>query len=86
MSDDFAWPEPRKRLGPEQQGHVTTELRKGYDAGASIHVLAEESGRSYGYVHRHLADSGVVFRSRGGRGGTTRSSRRPRGSGPLPAS
>lgn len=80
MSDDFTWPEPRKRLKPEQQERVTSELRKKYDAGASIRALAEESGRSYGYVHRRLYESGVSFRSRGGnRWG---SSRRPQNSRP----
>ncbi|WP_414169171.1 helix-turn-helix domain-containing protein [Streptoverticillium reticulum] len=78
---DFSWPAPRKRLKAEQQDRVTAELRKKYDAGASIRALAEESGRSYGYVHRRLAESGVTFRSRGG---NLRSSRRPRGSGLRP--
>ncbi|MFD3714915.1 helix-turn-helix domain-containing protein [Streptomyces sp. NPDC058677] len=79
MSDDFAWPEPRRRLQPEQQDRVTSELRKKYDAGASIRALSEESGRSYGYVHQRLYESGVTFRPRGGNRHT---SRRPRGSGP----
>jgi hypothetical protein len=34
--------------------------------GATIRALAEETGRSYGGVHRLLVDAGVVFRSRGG--------------------
>ncbi|MFI5859349.1 helix-turn-helix domain-containing protein [Streptomyces parvulus] len=77
---DFQWPEPRKRLKGARQDAVTTELRKRYEAGASIRALAEESGRSYGYVHARLYVSGVSFRSRGGN--RWRSSRRPRGSSP----
>lgn len=45
-------------------------LKKKYDSGASIRALAEETGRSYGFVHRVLSESGVVLR---GRGGDTRS-------------
>mgnify|MGYP001436628772 CR=1 FL=1 len=37
-----------------------------YDSGASIRALAQETGRSYGGVHRLLTDAGVTFRSRGG--------------------
>ncbi|CAM5709506.1 hypothetical protein SFUMM280S_08101 [Streptomyces fumanus] len=48
-------------------------LKKKYDAGASIRALAEETGRSYGFVHRMLSESGVTLR---GRGGATRA-RRP---------
>ncbi|MFL0026045.1 helix-turn-helix domain-containing protein [Streptomyces sp. NBUL23] len=45
---------------------IDAELRKRYDSGASIRVLTEESGRSYGYVHRRLVVTGVTFRQRGG--------------------
>lgn len=65
MSDTFVWPEPRKRLGPQHQERIATELRKRYDDGSSIRALAEESGRSYGFVHRSLTASGVMFRPRG---------------------
>lgn len=42
------------------------ELKTGYEEGASIRTLAEQSGRSYGYVHRALVESGVTLRGRGG--------------------
>ncbi|SLC01037.1 transcriptional regulator [Mycobacteroides abscessus subsp. abscessus] len=42
------------------------ELNVGYEKGASIRTLAAETGRSYGYVHRALVESGVVLRGRGG--------------------
>lgn len=38
------------------------ELKAGYEKGASIRTLAAETGRSYGYVHRALVESGVVLR------------------------
>ncbi|MFD4335865.1 helix-turn-helix domain-containing protein [Streptomyces anulatus] len=58
---------PARRLlpGPERD-KVAAELKARYDAGASIRALAEDTGRSYGGVHRLLADAGVTFRSRGG--------------------
>ena len=34
--------------------------------GSSIRELAAETGRSYGFVHRILAESGVALRGRGG--------------------
>ncbi|MBK3589504.1 hypothetical protein JHN49_39970, partial [Streptomyces sp. MBT57] len=42
------------------------DLKKKYDSGASIRALAEETGRSYGFVHRMLSESGVTLRGRGG--------------------
>lgn len=43
-----------------------TELKKKYDKGASIRALAESTGRSYGFIHRVLSETGVTLRSRGG--------------------
>ncbi|MFD8496023.1 helix-turn-helix domain-containing protein [Amycolatopsis sp. NPDC059657] len=48
-------------------------LKKRYAKGSSIRCLADETGRSYGFVHRILAENGVQFR---GRGGDTRSMKR----------
>lgn len=45
---------------------LASDLRKRYSAGESIRALASSTGRSYGFVHRILAESGVVLRSRGG--------------------
>jgi predicted transcriptional regulator len=42
------------------------ELTKKYEKGASIRALAESTGRSYGFIHRVLSESGVTLRSRGG--------------------
>ncbi|MEV7465311.1 helix-turn-helix domain-containing protein [Streptomyces kronopolitis] len=58
---------PARRLLPgAERDRVAAGLKKKYEAGASIRALAEETGRSYGGVHRLLADAGVTFRSRGG--------------------
>lgn len=45
---------------------LAVDLRKKYDSGKSIRTLAEESGRSYGFIHRILSESGVTLRGRGG--------------------
>ncbi len=41
-------------------------LRRKYEDGASIRALAGDSGRSYGFVHRILSESGTPLRGRGG--------------------
>ncbi|MFB9365688.1 helix-turn-helix domain-containing protein [Kitasatospora albolonga] len=45
---------------------LAADLKKQYDSGASIRALAESTGRSYGFVHRMLSESGVNLRGRGG--------------------
>ena len=45
---------------------LSSDLKKKYDQGRSIRSLAEETGRSYGFVHRMLTESGVTLRGRGG--------------------
>ncbi|HWR48928.1 MAG TPA: helix-turn-helix domain-containing protein [Pseudonocardiaceae bacterium] len=45
---------------------LAQDLAKKYDKGTSIRDLAESIGRSYGFVHRVLSESGVTLRSRGG--------------------
>lgn len=49
-------------------GRVTlgATLAKKYEKGASIRTLAEQTGRSYGFVHRLLTEAGVALRGRGG--------------------
>ena len=60
----------RSRLG--------TVLGKRYDSGESIRSLAASTGRSYGFVHRLLRETGVELRRRGG---ATRSHAAPPGTG-----
>jgi hypothetical protein len=55
-----------QRITGEDRDKLSDELRGKYLAGASIRALASETGRSYGFVHRLLVDSGVELRSRGG--------------------
>ncbi len=38
-----------------------------YAEGATVRTIAAELGRSYGFVHRLLQESGVELRSRGAR-------------------
>lgn len=45
---------------------MATDLKKRYDAGESIRSLATASGRSYGFIHRILTETGVALRGRGG--------------------
>jgi predicted transcriptional regulator len=45
---------------------LRADLKKKYEKGASIRGLAESIGRSYGFVHRVLDESGVTLRGRGG--------------------
>ncbi|KUJ40925.1 transcriptional regulator [Streptomyces rimosus subsp. rimosus] len=49
-----------------QVAELAADLKEKYDSGASIRALAEETGRSYGFVHRVLSESGVTLRGRGG--------------------
>jgi hypothetical protein len=45
---------------------LSADLKRKYTSGASIRSLAAETGRSYGFVHRMLSESGVALRGRGG--------------------
>jgi helix-turn-helix protein len=45
---------------------LASDLKKKYDAGESIRSLAAATGRSYGFVHRILSETGVTLRGRGG--------------------
>lgn len=54
------------RVTGEVRETLGRELREKYEAGASIRELAEQTGRSYGFVHRLLGESGANYRGRGG--------------------
>ncbi len=45
---------------------MAKDLKARYEKGESIRLLAESSGRSYGFVHRILNESGATLRGRGG--------------------
>ncbi|MDT7788158.1 MAG: hypothetical protein QOF58_6577 [Pseudonocardiales bacterium] len=55
-----------KRILGAARRAVGEDLRAKYEKGASIRALAEDIGRSYGFVHRVLGETGVALRSRGG--------------------
>jgi predicted transcriptional regulator len=61
------------RITGPQRDKLATDLRKKYEKGASIRALAEQTGRSYGFVHRVLSETGVTLR---GRGGATRTKKK----------
>jgi hypothetical protein len=54
------------RVTGEDRNKLATDLRKRYDAGESIRSLATATGRSYGFIHRILTETGVALRGRGG--------------------
>jgi predicted transcriptional regulator len=60
------------RVTGVDRSKLATVLSKRYDNGESIRSLAASTGRSYGFVHRILTETGVTLR---GRGGATRSSK-----------
>ncbi len=55
----------RRIVGAERQT-LAKDLVKRYTGGESIRALASDTGRSNGFVHRVLTDSGVQLRQRGG--------------------
>ena len=55
-----------RRVQGGERDKLANDLKKKYVAGASIRELAEAIGRSYGFVHRLLTESGVTLRGRGG--------------------
>ena len=62
------------RITGADRTKLATDLKKAYDKGKSIRELADTHGRSYGFVHRVLSESGVTLR---GRGGATRTKAAP---------
>ena len=51
--------------GPDRS-KLATNLAGRYEAGESIRSLASSTGRSYGFIHRILTETGVALRGRGG--------------------
>lgn len=45
---------------------LASSVKERYESGDSIRALADETGRSYGFIHSLLADADVPFRARGG--------------------
>ncbi|MCZ0984207.1 helix-turn-helix domain-containing protein [Streptomyces sp. x-45] len=45
---------------------LAADFKKKYDAGASVRAIAEEQGKSYGFVHTLLGEALTTMRGRGG--------------------
>ena len=54
-----------ERITGTDRDVLARELAKKYTAGASIRALAEEYGRSFGFIHKILTEHEVTLRSRG---------------------
>ena len=63
------------RITGKGREDLASSLVSRYERGESIRSMAEDIGRSYGFVHGVLKESGVTMRSRGGatRGAAARS-------------
>ncbi|CAN5574959.1 helix-turn-helix domain-containing protein [soil metagenome] len=55
-----------RRLTGTERDKLGSDLKKKYEGGKSIRELAESTGRSYGFVHLILSESGAKMRGRGG--------------------
>ena len=54
------------RITGGERSKLAADLKRQYASGRSIRELAAETGRSYGFVHRILSESGTTLRGRGG--------------------
>lgn len=54
------------RVTGDDRSQLATDLKSRYDSGESIRSLAAATGRSYGFIHRLLTETGVQLRGRGG--------------------
>ena len=61
------------RISGAQRTTLASQYAERYTGGESIRTIAEEAGRSYGFVHNVLKESGVALR---GRGGATRGAKK----------
>ena len=55
-----------RRVTGAERDKLAVDLKKKYESGTSIRTLAASTGRSYGFIHRVLSESGVTLRGRGG--------------------
>ena len=54
------------RITGTQRADLAARLGRRYAAGESIRAIAEDTGRSFGFVHGLVKESGVDLRGRGG--------------------
>lgn len=58
--------DPNRQVRGDERRELTAYVTVEYEKGQSIRDIASTIGRSYGFVHRLLAEAGVDFRTRGG--------------------
>lgn len=58
--------DPNRQVRGDERRELTEHVTVEYEKGQSIRDIASTIGRSYGFVHRLLAEAGVDFRTRGG--------------------
>lgn len=54
------------RKSTKTREQLLRELRHAYESGASIRNLVATTGKSYGWIHSMLRESGTAMRGRGG--------------------
>jgi Helix-turn-helix domain len=54
------------RITGAPRATLASQLAKRYGAGESIRKISEDTGRSFGFIHGVLKESGVALRGRGG--------------------
>ncbi|MBJ8345400.1 helix-turn-helix domain-containing protein [Antrihabitans sp. YC2-6] len=65
MADSAGLPKGARVTG-KSRDKLQTQLKRQYEAGASIRSLAQATGRSYGFIHNVLVESKAQLRGRGG--------------------
>jgi hypothetical protein len=55
-----------KRIVGLERAQLAATVKMKYNAGESVRGIAEDIGRSYGFVHRLLEEAGAPLRPRGG--------------------
>jgi hypothetical protein len=60
------------RITGTERDKLAGDLKRKYDSGQSIRALASSTGRSYGFIHRILGESGASLRGRGATRGKKR--------------
>lgn len=63
---DSTRPDPNRQVRGDERRELTEFVSAEYEKGRSIRDIASTIGRSYGFVHRLLAESGTELRTRGG--------------------
>lgn len=62
-----SWPRCAKEPGVSgsERSKLATKVARAYGKGASVRELADQHGRSYGFIHRLLIEVDAVMRGRG---------------------